>query len=94
LRKFLEIIAAQAKLADFGQLPRLPIAFQEMDSVSKSIERLLSLETSQINKIFENAAYHSEIWKKQQLAISKIANVLQQNDAIWQASWWKSLIQT
>jgi len=84
-KRFSSIIAAQAKLADFGNLPRLPIAFQEMNAVSKSIERLLSLETSQINKIFENAAYQSEIWKRQQLAIPKIANVLQQNDALWQS---------
>lgn len=84
-RRFSSIIEAQAKLSDFGKLPIFPVAFQEMDSVSKSIERLLSLETSQINKIFESAVYQSEEWKKQQFAIPKIANVLQQNDAIWQS---------
>lgn len=43
-RRFSSIIEARAKLSDFGKLPIFPAAFQEMDSVSKSIERLLSLE--------------------------------------------------
>jgi hypothetical protein len=59
-------------------------AFEQASAVSKSIERLLAIETPQINKLFESLAYQSIAWKEQQSGVAKIVETLQKN-AIWQS---------
>lgn len=84
-RQFSTTIEAQEKLLKFSNQFKLPLAFEETSAVSKSIERLLSLDTSQISKMFEKVVYQSEVWKEQQLTLSKMTEVLQINDKVWQS---------
>jgi hypothetical protein len=84
-RQFSATIEAQENLLKFSSQFKLPLAFDETSAVSKSIERLLSLETSQISKMFEKVVLSSEVWKEQQLALSKMTEVLQINDKVWQS---------
>lgn len=84
-RQFSTTIAAQEKLMSFGNQFRLPLALEETSAVNKSIERLLSLETSQISKMFEKVAYQSDVWKEQQLALAKMVEGVQINDKVWQS---------
>jgi len=78
-------VEAQANFLKSSNQFRLPLAFEETSAVSKSIEQMLSLETSQIRQMFEKVIYQSRVWKEHQLALSKIAEVFQTNDKAWQS---------
>ena len=60
-RQFSKTIEAQENFLKFSNLP---LAFEETNAVSKAIERMLSLETSKISRMFEEVIYQSEAWKE------------------------------
>jgi hypothetical protein len=79
------IIEAQTRFLDFNKKVALSPAFEQAISASQSIQRLLAIETPRINEIFAKIAHQSILWNEQRLALTKIAEPLQENDALWQS---------
>jgi hypothetical protein len=78
-------IEEQEKMAKLFSQFKVPLELENISAVSQSIEKLLTLEKSQISQNFEKMLAQSDVWKEQQLAISKMAEAFQTNEKIWQS---------